>query len=165
MYVFLSADITEDSIVDGAGLRSVLWFQGCSHNCKGCHNPETHSFNVGKKMLVTDVIKLIDDLDNQDGITFSGGDPFFQPEAFLELLMYAKSKDINCWAFTGFTYGQLLKMDKIYLDILSNLDVLVDGKFIQDKKSLNVKYRGSSNQCVIDVKESLKNSKEVRLYE
>ncbi len=159
--VYLANPIQSDSILDGEGLRAVIWFQGCSHNCEGCHNPETHPFNVGLKLTVTDVFKMIDDLENQDGLTFSGGDPFFQPKAFLEILKYAKKLNYNVWAYTGFLYEDLLKNKKIFKEILSYIDILVDGRFILEKKSLACKFRGSKNQRVIDVKKSLKNNKVV----
>ena len=159
--VYLSNDIEIDSIVNGPGLRAVIWFQGCLHNCFGCHNPETHPLNVGNKMMVTDVFKLIDNLEDQDGITFSGGDPFFQPEAFLEILKYVKEKGYNVWAYTGFTFEALLKKDSIYTDILKNIDVLVDGKFDLAQKSFECKFRGSKNQRIIDVTKSLNSGKVV----
>ena len=88
MKVRLAAPITEDSIVDGEGIRSVIWFQGCSHHCKGCQNPETWPFEDGEEFDIEEVKEMIDDLEDQDGITFSGGDPMFQPEALLELIKY-----------------------------------------------------------------------------
>ncbi len=154
MIVRLAADIQPDSILDGSGIRTVIWFQGCLHNCKGCQNPETHDMNGG---IVVDVDKLkmkLKNLKYQSGITLSGGDPFFQPEAALEIAKFAKSVGLNVWAYTGFTYEALLS-DKSRLDLLKNVDVLVDGKFMMDKKSLNCKFRGSTNQRLIDVKKSL----------
>lgn len=154
MVVRLAADIQPDSILDGSGIRTVIWFQGCLHNCKGCQNPETHDMNGG---IVVDVDKLkmkLKNLKYQSGITLSGGDPFFQPEAALEIAKFAKSVGLNVWAYTGFTYEALLS-DKSRLDLLKNVDVLVDGKFMMDKKSLNCKFRGSTNQRLIDVKKSL----------
>ncbi len=156
--VVLASDIQCDSIVDGPGLRAVIWFQGCSHNCFKCHNPGTHPFNSGITYDIDEVKEMIDNLDNQDGITFSGGDPLFQPEAFIALSKYAKEKGYNTWCYTGFTYEEVLKMNK---ELLSYLDVLIDGKFEHDKHSLELKYKGSSNQRVIDVQKSLEQSKVV----
>lgn len=147
-----------DSIVDGEGLRAVLWTQGCSHNCKGCHNPETHDFNKGILVDVEKVKDLIKDLKLQDGITLSGGDPFFQPEACLEIAKFAKEQGLNVWAYTGFLFEDLIKMPKM-VDLLKYVDVLVDGKFELENKSLNVKFRGSTNQRIINVKKSLKQQK------
>jgi len=154
MVVRLAADIQPDSILDGSGIRTVIWFQGCLHNCKGCQNPETHDMNGGIVVDVDELKMKLKNLKYQSGITLSGGDPFFQPEAALEIAKFAKSVGLNVWAYTGFTYEALLS-DKSRLDLLKNVDVLVDGKFMMDKKSLNCKFRGSTNQRLIDVKKSL----------
>ncbi len=154
MVVRLAADIQPDSILDGSGIRTVIWFQGCLHNCKGCQNPETHDMNGGMVVDVDELKMKLKNLKYQSGITLSGGDPFFQPEAALEIAKFAKSVGLNVWAYTGFTYEALLS-DKNRLDLLKNVDVLVDGKFMMDKKSLNCKFRGSTNQRLIDVKKSL----------
>lgn len=154
MVVRLAADIQPDSILDGSGIRTVIWFQGCLHNCKGCQNPETHDMNGGIVVDVDELKMKLKNLKYQSGITLSGGDPFFQPEAALEIAKFAKSVGLNVWAYTGFTYEALL-CDKSRLDLLKNVDVLVDGKFMMDKKSLNCKFRGSTNQRLIDVKKSL----------
>ena len=154
MVVRLAADIQPDSILDGSGIRTVIWFQGCLHNCKGCQNPKTHDMNGGIVVDVDELKMKLKNLKYQSGITLSGGDPFFQPEAALEIAKFAKSVGLNVWAYTGFTYEALLS-DKSRLDLLKNVDVLVDGKFMMDKKSLNCKFRGSTNQRLIDVKKSL----------
>lgn len=154
MIVRLAADIQPDSILDGSGIRTVIWFQGCLHNCKGCQNPETHDMNGGIVVDVDELKMKLKNLKYQSGITLSGGDPFFQPEAALEIAKFAKSVGLNVWAYTGFIYEALLS-DKSRLDLLKNVDVLVDGKFMMDKKSLNCKFRGSTNQRLIDVKKSL----------
>ena len=154
MVVRLAADIQPDSILDGSGIRTVIWFQGCLHNCIGCQNPETHDMNGGIVVDVDELKMKLKNLKYQSGITLSGGDPFFQPEAALEIAKFAKSIGLNVWAYTGFTYEALLS-DKSRLDLLKNVAVLVDGKFMMDKKSLNCKFRGSTNQRLIDVKKSL----------
>ena len=92
-------EIQKDSIVDGEGIRSVIWTQGCPHNCEGCHNPSTHSFDGGVLVSLDDIKKQIDELDAQEGITFSGGDPMMQPEACLEIAKYCKSKGYNIWLY------------------------------------------------------------------
>lgn len=148
-----------DSIVDGEGIRSVIWTQGCAHKCLGCHNPQTHSFEDGFLLDIEEVKSQIDDLEGQDGITFSGGDPMYQVEATLELAKYIKSKKMNVWLYTGFVYENLLKLGKDNLkiiELLKTIDVLVDGPFILDKKSYDCVFRGSTNQRIIDTKESLK---------
>ncbi len=154
MVVRLAADIQPDSILDGSGIRTVIWFQGCLHNCKGCQNPETHDMNGGMVVDIDEIKMKLKNLKYQSGITLSGGDPFFQPEAALEIARFAKSIGLNVWAYTGFTYEALLS-DKSRLDLLKYVDVLVDGKFMIDKKSLNCKFRGSTNQRLIDVKKSM----------
>ena len=148
-------NLLTDSIVDGEGLRAVIWTQGCSHNCPGCHNPETHDFNKGVVVPIEDVKEKIKNLALQDGITLSGGDPFFQAEAVTEIAKFAKELKLNVWAYTGFLFEDLIKNEKTR-ELLNYVDVLVDGKFILDKKSLNLKFRGSSNQRIINVKKSLK---------
>ena len=158
MKIRLAADLQTDSIVDGNGIRTVIWTQGCPHNCLGCHNPSTHSFSDGELVDVSDVLDRLDDLVFQDGITFSGGDPMCQPDACLEIAKYAKKLGLNIWCYTGYTFEQLLIMSKAkksILEFLSNIDVLVDGKFMMEYKSLDCQYRGSTNQRLIDVKKSL----------
>lgn len=163
MKIRLSSNrLQSDSIVDGNGVRTVIWTQGCSHNCKGCHNPQTHSFQEGFLVDTNDIIKEIETLEGQDGITFSGGDPMFQAEACLEIAKYCKKQGLNIWCYTGFTYEELLKKAEFIpaiLEFLKTIDVLVDGKFILEEKSYNVKFRGSKNQRLIDVQKSLKNNK------
>ena len=154
----LSSKIQTDSIVDGEGIRTVIWTQGCPHNCAGCHNKETHSFDGGILVDIDDIKKQIDNLQDQDGITLSGGDPLSQIDACLEIAKYVKSKKLNIWCYTGYTYEQIIKMGNInkkYLEFLLYIDVLVDGKFELDKKSLNLKFKGSSNQRIIDVNKTL----------
>lgn len=156
MKIRLAADLQEDSIVDGNGIRTVIWTQGCSHNCPSCHNPSTHSFDGGELVDVEDVIERIENLSNQDGITFSGGDPMFQAKACSIIAKKIHELGMNVWAYTGFTFEELLdKGNKEILDFLSNIDVLIDGKFELSKKSLDIKFRGSTNQRVIDVPSSL----------
>lgn len=163
MKIRISSPITFDSIVDGPGLRMVIWTQGCIHNCKGCHNPQTHTLNEGYEVDIEDIISNIKSLRLQKGITLSGGEPFLQPEALEEIAKEAKGKGLDVWAYTGFTFEQLLdKNNKSYfknLNLLKQIDILVDGKFIEEKKDISLKFRGSSNQRIIDVQRSLKNNK------
>ena len=168
MKIRLAVDyLQEDSIVDGEGIRTVIWTQGCAHKCPGCHNPGTHSFEEGYLLDIEEVEKMIDNLEGQDGITFSGGDPFYQPEECTILAKYAKKKGLNIWCYTGFTYEALIKLsgnNSNIMDFLKEIDVLIDGPFLLEKKSLDAIFRGSTNQRIIDVKKSLKN-KEVVLVE
>lgn len=167
-YIRLAADLQSDSIVDGPGLRTVVWTQGCAHNCKGCQNPTTHDFNGGGLVPIDLVKEAIDELEYQTGITFSGGDPMYQPYACNELAIYARGKGYNIWVYTGFTFEELIKMsvnEPIYKEFLDNIDVLVDGRFILEKRNLNLLFRGSENQRLIDVKKTLEKGEIVLLNE
>lgn len=166
MKIRLAAYLQPDSIVDGEGIRTVIWTQGCPHNCMGCHNPETHDVNGGALVDLEEVYEIIDNLEGQDGITFSGGDPFMQPKECAEIAKYAKDKGYNIWSYTGYTFEQLLLLAKTKQDImnfLKNIDVLVDGKFELNKKDYKSIFRGSSNQRIIDVSKSLKENKVVTI--
>lgn len=157
-------EIQKDSIVDGEGIRSVIWTQGCRHHCFGCHNPETHSFQEGFLVEVEEVKQQISTLEGQDGITFSGGDPMEQAEACTEIAKYCKNIGLNVWCYTGYTFEELLRRQKHFpfiKDFLENIDVLVDGKFELTEKSYDVIFRGSKNQRLIDVPESLKQNKTI----
>lgn len=155
----LAGPLQTDSIVDGPGIRAVLWTQGCGHHCEGCHNPETHDFHGGSNYDVEQIKKQLDTLQFHDGITLSGGDPMFQPEACYEIAKYAQKKGLNVWCYTGFTLEQLLVMshkNKWILKLLEQIDVMVDGKFELSQKSLNLKFKGSRNQRILNVPKSLK---------
>jgi len=164
MKIRLAADLQEDSIVDGIGIRTVIWTQGCSHNCPYCHNPKTHDFNGGELVELDDVIEAIENLTGQDGVTFSGGDPMFQPKACSILAKKVKELGMNVWAYTGFTYEQMLRNSK-YRKLLEEIDVLVDGKFILEKKSYDLYFRGSTNQRIINVVKSLEEERVVLIEE
>lgn len=164
MKIRLASDIQTDSIVDGTGIRAVVWTQGCSHNCPGCHNPGTHDFKGGEEVDIDDVKDVLSELEFQDGVTFSGGDPFFQPEACAELAEHVQKLGMNVWCYTGFLFEDLLNASskkKAIMKFLNNIDVLVDGPFIISKRSYSAKFRGSSNQRIIDVKKSLEEGKVV----
>ncbi len=158
--------IQTDSIVDGEGIRSVIWFQGCGHACPECHNPETWDFNAGEVVAIDDIKKQIDELEFQSGVTFSGGDPMYQIDALIELAKYVKEKGMNVWVYTGFLYDDIVEMakkDKRYRDVFDYIDVLVDGPFKIDLKSFECTFRGSTNQRLIDVKKTLENNKVITL--
>ena len=167
MKIRLASEMTTDSIVDGKGIRSVIWCQGCIHNCPGCHNPETHSFSSGFLKDVSEVLNEISELEFQDGITLSGGDPLCQIDACLEIAKYVQSLGLNVWCYTGYKIEDLLKRikkeDKLR-ELLLNIDVLVDSPFILELKSFEVPFRGSTNQRLINSKESVKQNK-IILYE
>ena len=165
MQIRLAADLQTDSIVDGKGIRTVIWTQGCSHNCPGCHNPFTHDFNGGDLVDIEDVMDAIYDLEGQDGVTFSGGDPMFQAKACALLAKQVHELGMNVWAYTGFTFETLIQNgNSDILEFLSEIDVLIDGKFELDKRSLDLPFRGSTNQRIIDVPKSLENH-EVVLFD
>ena len=166
MLIRLASKLQRNSIVDGEGIRAVVWTQGCPHNCPNCHNPETHDYNGGFLIDVEELKEEINSLDSEVGVTLSGGDPFVQPEACLEIAKYCHKIDLNVWCYTGYTYEQLLKKSEeepIIMEFLKEIDILVDGRFIEKLKSLEAKFRGSKNQRLIDVKETLKEGKVVLL--
>jgi len=168
MQIRLAAPLQSDSVVDGFGVRTVIWTQGCSHNCPFCQNPSTHAFDGGSLFEIEDIFEEIDNLVGQDGLTLSGGDPLFQIDAILEISKYAKMKGLNIWCYTGFTYEHILNMGKNnskYLEFLEYVDVLVDGKFVNELKDLNLLFRGSSNQRLINMRETLKQKKVVLIPE
>lgn len=170
MLIKLSHRITRDSIVDGPGLRAVIWTQGCRHNCEGCHNPCTHDFNGGFLMDVEDIIEEFRGLRLHRGVTFSGGDPFEQPYECIEIAKAAKNKGLDIWCYTGYTFEELInkrgtKYKDGWIEFLKYIDVLIDGPFILEKKNLLLKFRGSENQRILDVKKSLRFRSPVLLEE
>lgn len=152
------AGICYESLVNGPGMRRVFFSQGCRHNCKGCFNPSTHSFDGGE---LRDMDKLLDDIKSNPilkGVTFSGGDPFEQAEEFAYMGEKIKKIGLNIWCYTGYVFEYILKNkdDRVGWNRLLNcIDVLVDGKFDQGKYDSNLKFKGSSNQRIIDVKKTL----------
>ena len=161
MKIRLAAELQIDSIVDGEGIRTVIWTQGCPHNCLGCHNSCTHDFEGGSLIDVDQIKEDLSLLKNQTGITFSGGDPMSQPKACLEISNFAKELGMNIWCYTGYTYEQLMALSKFkpeILEFLKTIDILIDGKFILEEKSSDLIFRGSKNQRIIDVQKSLKNN-------
>jgi anaerobic ribonucleoside-triphosphate reductase activating protein len=156
-------DIIEDTMVDGPGFRTSIYCAGCRHKCPGCHNPQSWAFDQGHEMSVEDIMKIIE-ADPYANVTFSGGDPMFQAAGFAELageIHKRTNKDI--WCYTGFTFESLITQEQ--RELLEQLDVLVDGPFIEKLKNPDLLYRGSSNQRLIDVKESLKQGKVVLYHD
>lgn len=154
--------LVNDSIVDGPGFRLAVFTQGCPHNCEGCHNPESHSFDGGKIMTTDEIIKKMQDNILLDGITLTGGDPFCQPEACAILAKAAHESGLNVWAYSGWTYEELAANDDT-LSLLKNVDVLIDGPFILSERTLEKRFMGSKNQRAIDVKASLAKGSAVEL--
>lgn len=152
------AGIAYESLVNGPGMRRVFFAQGCKHNCNGCFNPETHNFDGGEIMDMDELIKDVLDNPLLKGVTFSGGDPIEQAHSFSYMANIFKSSNLNIWCYTGYKFEDLLKkmeLDKSIKDLLNNIDVLVDGKFEINNKKEGLKFKGSSNQRIIDVKKSL----------
>ena len=146
-------DIIEDTMVDGPGFRTSIYCAGCRHKCPGCHNPQSWAFDQGHEMSVEAIMKIIE-ADPYANVTFSGGDPMFQATGFAELareIHKRTNKDI--WCYTGFTYESLI--NQAQRELLEQLDVLVDGPFIEKLRDPDLLFRGSSNQRLIDVQASL----------
>ena len=156
-------DIIEDTTVDGPGFRTAIYAAGCPNACPGCHNPESWDINKGKQISTEEILTkvLADDFAN---VTFSGGDPMFQPEGFHQAGTgdQRKKRRKNIWCYTGYTFERLLDNPK-QAELLKYIDVLVDGKFKQALRDESLLFRGSSNQRLIDVKASLKANKTVLL--
>ncbi len=156
------AGIVEESIVDGPGLRFVIFTQGCPHNCKGCHNPQTHDFNGGEEIPIEGIIEKIKSNPLLKGITLSGGEPFMQAKALSILLDKIKDTKLDIITYTGFRFEELLQKENdenCFMELLERTDIIIDGKFEEDKKNENLMYRGSSNQRAIDVKLSIQTGK------
>ena len=154
-----------DSIVDGPGIRLAVFTQGCIHHCEGCHNPESHDPNGGKIYDTDKIIKYASENPLYDGVTLTGGDPFYQPVPCAVIAEGVKKLGLNVWTFTGYTWEQIMESgNEDFMRLLKATDVLVDGRFERDKRSLELKFKGSSNQRTIDVQESLKKG-EVVLWE
>ena len=146
-------DILDDTMVDGPGFRTSIYCAGCNHQCPGCHNPQSWSFDGGREMTTEEIMKIIV-ADPYANVTFSGGDPMYQATGFLELareIHKRTNKDI--WCYTGFTFESLINPEQ--RELLEQIDVLVDGPFIEKLRDTDLLFRGSSNQRLIDVQSSL----------
>ena len=146
----LSGSLESDNIVNGDGLRVVLWTQGCPNGCLGCQNPETWNYNKGTVTDIKDVLDEMAKFPGQAGLTFCGGEPFVQPKACREIAEYVrKNFGWNVWSFSGFTYEQIKEFGGEPWEFLKSLDVLIDGPFILKQRDLSLKYRGSKNQRLL----------------
>ena len=160
-------NITKADMLNGEGLRVVLWLAGCSHHCHACQNPITWDANDGLIFDEAAKKEIFDELEKDwcSGITFSGGDPLYlgNREELSSLMMEIKEKfpDKNIWCYTGYTWEELMKESSDKLELLHYLDILVDGRFLLAKKDLTLQFRGSSNQRIIDVPQSLQTGKVV----
>lgn len=151
-YIWLRIiNIYHDSVVDGVGYRTTIFFAGCPHQCKGCHNPESWNIKNGKEMQLQEV--LDECLNNPlTDITFSGGDPFLQAKEIIPLAKALKKAGKNIWAYSGWTYEQLVQ-NKYKAELLKYIDVLVDGKFVLEQRDTNLLFRGSANQRILQLKD------------
>ncbi len=158
------AGTVNDSIVDGPGIRFAIFTQGCPHHCEGCHNPHTHDFEAGELVTLESLLDKIKSNPLLDGVTYSGGEPFCQAEQLYALGNEVKKLDMNIVTYTGYTYEYLTEHatpQNYYSELLSVTDYLVDGPFELDKRDILLKFKGSSNQRIINVKKSLAEKKVV----
>ena len=148
------AGLIRESIVDGPGVRFVVFAQGCPHMCRGCHNSETHDFSGGRECDAEKILLEVEKNKLLSGVTFSGGEPFCQPEAFSGLASKLKEKNINVLAYTGYTYEELIGISADNGSVgalLDNIDILIDGRFVWEERDLTGQFKGSSNQRYIDM--------------
>lgn len=156
------AGVVRESIVDGPGIRFVVFCQGCPHHCPGCHNGETHDFAGGYDCSVDKILQAVDANPLLDGVTFSGGEPACQPEGFLTLARGVKERGLDLVMFSGYTFEELCRMSEendVLKALLQHLDILIDGRYDEGQRDLTLRFRGSRNQRIIDVKASLKTGK------
>lgn len=152
MKIRLANPLITDSIVDGVGLRTTIFVQGCKRACPGCHNPQTWDLNGGFETDTKDIIEQLKKVRLQDGITLSGGEPFLQAEPLAEIAQFAHTLGMNVWTFTGFCYEELSGGKKEWRDLLKQIDILVDGPFILAKRSVELPFKGSTNQRTLRLK-------------
>ena len=153
------AGIVEDSITDGPGLRFTVFTQGCPHNCPGCHNPQTHPFDGGTRYAVSELTDKIKNNVLCTGVTFSGGEPFCRASELLPLAHAVKAMVKELAIYSGYTYEEILSLGGDAFALLRLADTLVDGAYVEALRDYTLKFRGSSNQRVIDVQASLKEGK------
>ena len=152
------AGIIRESIVDGPGIRFVVFCQGCSHRCPGCHNPETHEAGIGKDTPITKILEEFDKNPMLDGVTLSGGEPFEQPEAMAELAKAVRERGKTVFVYSGYTFEELMDLRDSrpgVKELLEYSDRLMDGRFVLELRNLSLRFRGSSNQRILDVPASL----------
>lgn len=157
------AGIEQESFVDGPGIRFSVFTQGCSHHCPECHNPETHAFGKGKVETAESLLKMIDANPLLSGVTLSGGDPMEQAVQLLPFVFGVKMRGLNLIVFTGYRYEMLISRfaHPAMKELLTYTDILIDGPYMKDLRDLNLKFRGSSNQRIIDVPKSIVEGKTV----
>lgn len=144
-------DIIEGTIVDGPGLRTSIYFAGCSHRCAGCHNPHSWDFEGGQEMSVEEILAIIEK--NGFNVTFSGGDPLYQIDmGLIDLAERIKALGLDIWCYTGYTLEEI-KASEGLSKIIDVVDVIVDGPYIESLRDITLRFRGSSNQRIIPVKD------------
>ena len=147
------AGLVEESVVDGDGCRFSVFVQGCLRRCPGCHNPETQPFDGGREIDTGEILRRMEGNPLLAGITFSGGEPFCQPRPLLELARAVHGRGLDVWSYTGNTLEELLSLeDEDVVALLDEIDVPVDGEYVESQRDLTLKFRGSRNQRVIDMK-------------
>jgi anaerobic ribonucleoside-triphosphate reductase activating protein len=152
----------KSSIVDGPGIRFAVFLQGCPHDCPGCHNPKSHDINGGVVCDTEDISKEFSKNPLLKGITLSGGEPLLQAEACLALALEAKKLGLDVWLYTGYLFEDILNSGNGHIkQLLKHVDCIVDGPFIMAERSLDLLYKGSRNQRIIDVQKSLNEGKAV----
>ena len=152
------AGLIQDSIVDGPGLRFVVFTQGCDRCCEGCHNPETWDINGGTDITAEKIIAEMLGNPLTDGLTLSGGEPFSQAAECVKVASAARGEGLNVWVYTGYTFEELLtraESEQAVKELIGLTDVLVDGKFLLAERTLSLKWRGSRNQRVLDCQKSI----------
>ncbi|MBR0261361.1 MAG: anaerobic ribonucleoside-triphosphate reductase activating protein [Selenomonadaceae bacterium] len=150
------AGLVPESFVDGDGIRFAIFMQGCRRNCAGCQNPETHALDGGRLVDTNEIISAIKKNPLLDGITLTGGEPFLQVDAANELARATKNLGLNVWCYTGYTFEDLPPETST---LLENIDVLIDGEFILSLRDLDLQFRGSRNQRIIDIKKTREQNK------
>jgi len=155
------AGIVEDSVVDGPGLRTVVFCQGCPHRCRGCHNPDTWEYGIGTEVSGDQLYDIITRNPLSKAVTFSGGEPFTQAHELAQAAGRLKEKGYEIASYSGYTFEQLLNGTAEQKELLNVIDVLIDGLYVQEERSLGLNFRGSENQRVLNVRESLKHKKAI----
>ena len=149
-FIRLSGPLEHDNIVNGDGLRAVVWTQGCPNHCLGCQNPETWDYDGGFLVPIDEILERLLKFRGQRGLTFCGGEPFVQPKACLEIARRVRKElGWDVWSFSGFTYEIIKEAGGEAWEFLKSLDALIDGPFILKQKDLSLKYRGSKNQRLL----------------
>lgn len=149
----LSGPLEHDNIVNGDGLRAVLWTQGCPNHCRGCQNPETWDYEAGFLVEIDEILERLSKFRGQAGLTFCGGEPLVQAEACKKIADYVRKEfGWNVWSFSGFTYEVIKEYGGAPWEFVKSLDALIDGPFILSQRDLSLRYRGSRNQRLLHLK-------------